>query len=448
MYKIILVFTFFLISAISAPAQWTEYPLLEEIRPPMSIFFVNSEIGFIGQDAHSIWKTTNSGKTWVKINIGTSKTIQQLSFITPEIGFGAGGLDTNCIIYKTTNGGLNWQVKFNLPHVSHTARILKIYCHSQQEIVAVGTNGLIFISHNTGESWERIIINIPNSANWLSDTYFSGRNLFILSDDPVNSLLMTSDYGQSWISRPVPIIGSEMKLINNVSYIVGKTSNSGMVHTYPLIAHSLDDWSTWSTNVLFPINSHPVGYAWVQSVGNINNTTYVLGGERNPDVPSGWLYYLYYSRDNGLNWIRDLNFPAPLWEGYGPMVCTAKNIFIITWDGSGQATIRRKQISPAGFMSKEESNTENEDYKYNLAQNYPNSFNPVTAITFSIAKSTRVNLTVYDINGRQIAILVDKEATIGQYKVNFDASDLPSGTYFYRLKTNDFTDTKKMMLIK
>lgn len=448
MYKIILVFTFFLASVISVPAQWTEYPLHEEIRPPMSTFFINSEIGFIGQDAHSIWKTTNSGKTWFKINLG-SKTIQQLSFITPEVGFGSGGLDTNCIIYKTTNGGLNWKAKFNLPHVSYTARILKIYCYSQQEIVVVGTNGLIFISHNVGESWERIIINIPTNANWLLDTYISESKLFILSDDPVNSLLMTSDYGQSWISRPVPIIGSEMKLINNVSYIVGKTSNSGMVHTYPLIARSVDEWSTWSTNVLFPLNSHPVGYAWVGSIGNINNTTYVLGGERNPDVPSGWAYYLYYSRDNGLNWTRDVNFPAPLWGGYGPMACTAKNIFIITWDGVGQASMRRRQFSSAGFINKEnEDNIDTQGYSYNLTQNYPNAFNPVTTITYSIANPTHVNLTVYDITGKQVAILVDKEETTGEHQVNFDASTLSSGTYFYRLTAKDFTDTKKMMLIK
>ncbi|MBE2219272.1 MAG: T9SS type A sorting domain-containing protein [Ignavibacteria bacterium] len=86
--------------------------------------------------------------------------------------------------------------------------------------------------------------------------------------------------------------------------------------------------------------------------------------------------------------------------------------------------------------------------KYSLSQNYPNPFNPVTNITFALPVNGQVSLKVFDVMGREVADLVDKQLTAGSYKVNFDASRLSSGVYFYRLTTGEFTDTKKLMLIK
>ena len=85
---------------------------------------------------------------------------------------------------------------------------------------------------------------------------------------------------------------------------------------------------------------------------------------------------------------------------------------------------------------------------YSLEQNYPNPFNPSTDITFSIAKAGLVQLTVYDILGREIDVLAKQSYQPGKYTVSFDASRLASGVYFYTLRVNDFTATKKMMLIK
>lgn len=83
-----------------------------------------------------------------------------------------------------------------------------------------------------------------------------------------------------------------------------------------------------------------------------------------------------------------------------------------------------------------------------LGQNYPNPFNPATQISFSIAKQVDVKLTVFDMLGRMVAILVDKKMTPGQYNVTFNAGHLPSGTYFYQLLAGDFVQTKKLMLVK
>ncbi len=85
---------------------------------------------------------------------------------------------------------------------------------------------------------------------------------------------------------------------------------------------------------------------------------------------------------------------------------------------------------------------------YALLQNYPNPFNPTTSISFSIPKSSLVTIKVYDILGKEIALLLNEQKDAGNYKVSFDASKLSSGVYFYSIHANGFTATKKMVLMK
>lgn len=85
---------------------------------------------------------------------------------------------------------------------------------------------------------------------------------------------------------------------------------------------------------------------------------------------------------------------------------------------------------------------------YSLEQNYPNPFNPTTQIKYSIAKPGVVTLRVYDVLGRQVAELVNKQQEAGNYVVNFDASRLSSGVYIYKIESGSFNSVKKMMLVK
>jgi hypothetical protein len=85
---------------------------------------------------------------------------------------------------------------------------------------------------------------------------------------------------------------------------------------------------------------------------------------------------------------------------------------------------------------------------YLLLQNYPNPFNPNTIINFKIVKGDFVKLTVYDLLGRETVILVNEELKPGTYETDFDGSNLPSGVYYYKITTGDFTQTKKMVLLK
>lgn len=85
---------------------------------------------------------------------------------------------------------------------------------------------------------------------------------------------------------------------------------------------------------------------------------------------------------------------------------------------------------------------------YSLAQNYPNPFNPSTNISFSIPKQSAVSLTVYDVTGKQVAVLVNRELNAGDYTANFNAAGLSSGAYFYKLEAGGYKETKKMLLLK
>jgi hypothetical protein len=85
---------------------------------------------------------------------------------------------------------------------------------------------------------------------------------------------------------------------------------------------------------------------------------------------------------------------------------------------------------------------------YSVTQNYPNPFNPTTKINFALPKSGLVTMKVYDMLGKEVSTLVNEVKNAGTYSVDFNASALSSGIYFYKVSVNGFTEVKKMMLIK
>jgi hypothetical protein len=86
--------------------------------------------------------------------------------------------------------------------------------------------------------------------------------------------------------------------------------------------------------------------------------------------------------------------------------------------------------------------------KYSLSQNYPNPFNPVTNIKFEIPRSGFVSIIVYDLLGREISTLVNQQMQPGGYSIDWDASNYPSGAYFYKIESGNYSESKRMVLIK
>jgi hypothetical protein len=86
--------------------------------------------------------------------------------------------------------------------------------------------------------------------------------------------------------------------------------------------------------------------------------------------------------------------------------------------------------------------------EYSMSQNYPNPFNPTTTINYALPEESKVVIKLYDILGADVAVLVDENKKAGYHKLNFNAAELSSGVYFYRIKAGSFIDTKKFVLLK
>jgi hypothetical protein len=172
------------------------------------------------------------------------------------------------------------------------------------------------------------------------------------------------------------------------------------------------------------------------------------------DYPS-YLYDIYAQRIDTSGNI--------LWTANGVPVCTATNSqsypkiipidgggAILTWPdlrGGANLDIYAQRLNANGTITDVQT-FEPVPNKFELHQNYPNPFNPVTNFQFSIASSELTILKVYDLLGREVAILVNEVKQPGVYTVNWDASEFPSGVYYYRLQSGSYLETKKLILMK
>jgi hypothetical protein len=121
-------------------------------------------------------------------------------------------------------------------------------------------------------------------------------------------------------------------------------------------------------------------------------------------------------------------------------------MFAVAADSIGVGKIWKRPYSE--IITGVKSITNTTPQKYQLYQNYPNPFNPRTKIKFDIARTSDVKLEIFDARGSLIKTLVNANLTSGTYEVEFDATSLPSGIYFYRLKTPSLEQTNKMVLLK
>lgn len=137
-------------------------------------------------------------------------------------------------------------------------------------------------------------------------------------------------------------------------------------------------------------------------------------------------------------------------SGFGTTTESRSYTFTDNRVNSGTYTYRLKQIDFDGTFkySKAVDVQVLAATEFNLAQNYPNPFNPTTTIEYGIKAKSNVKITVLNSIGEEVALLVNEEKEEGIHQVQFNAVNLPSGVYFYRIQTGSFVDTKKMMLLK
>ena len=133
----------------------------------------------------------------------------------------------------------------------------------------------------------------------------------------------------------------------------------------------------------------------------------------------------------------------------------ARSVYAVDMDGDGDMDVLSascndnkiawyENLSPVGI----EAISNEIPIEFSLSQNYPNPFNPVTAIRFAIPQSSYVSLEVFNALGEKVEVLVFEELSAGTYKYEWNAEDLTSGIYFYRLTTGSFSESKKLILLK
>ena len=247
--------------------------------------------------------------------------------------------------------------------------------------------------------------------------------------------------------------------------------------------NGFNNWTAGGTNGTWQVvtnNFHTPSHSFADNASNsyLSNTncymvlTNPINASTNPickltywqiyNTESGYDYcFLETSNDNGTTWQA-----VKSWTGSNT-VWSQQSFDLTSYaNGSSQFKIRFRLQSDAGVNGQGWhvddikistycagvinviNNNEQFPFKYSLEQNYPNPFNPVTRINYAIAKQGFVKLTVYDLLGREVIVLVNEIKTAGYYSVDFNGSNLSSGVYFYKLESNGFVDTKKLTLIK
>ena len=196
-----------------------------------------------------------------------------------------------------------------------------------------------------------------------------------------------------------------------------------------------------------------LGRAWQNSPRTVFMNTYEpsvvdsLGWNQQPIntgvVPA--LYGVYQDYGPGYNEAGHGQGIGTILSGTDAADYTLENIFSKDSDPG----FAYDWIPPSPVTAVDDDNSLNQvPDSYKLNQNYPNPFNPTTKISFAVPVSGKVTLKLYDILGREVTTLVNEEKSPGRYVIDFNASKLASGVYFYRLDAGKFTQTKKMMLLK
>jgi hypothetical protein len=237
-----------------------------------------------------------------------------------------------------------------------------------------------------------------------------------------------------------------IKTDNSGNVYVGATSSGLTGNDYCLIKYNTSGSQQWEKRYNGAQNSaDELRGMDIDSYGDI----YVTGSTRVSPVNTD-ICTIKYKPNGDSAWVLIHNGPSSLGDfGNSVAVDNNGNIYITGsasgYSNGGLDAVTMKYSQPL-FGIQQISNEV--PAVYSLSQNYPNPFNPMTKIKFEIHKASNVNITVFDVLGRHITTLVNEKLGAGTYETEWNANNMPGGVYFYRLETGDFSETKKMILVK
>ncbi len=244
-----------------------------------------------------------------------------------------------------------------------------------------------------------------------------------------------------------------MGINGNKIIISGGFNTAFLKSTYVGTLGSNASTITWAAAPDIPTTESGLSRPGATSFGN---WFFLVGGERGSTTGYSDITYVFNATSN--TWsgqIIGLPFPRSNIMGHITAKCINDTLSlfcpagygIVGGIGTGAAT-NLFHITRAGVFTNSGNNSTNTPEKFELSQNYPNPFNPSTIINFSLPTSSLVSLKVYDITGKEVKTLVNELRSAGRHNISFNASNLATGVYFYTLETENFKQTKKMLLIK
>ena len=383
-----------------------------------------------GSYGRAIYNTTDGGNTWnVQYDVVFESELKSIYFLDSNTGYASGGT----AIMKTTNGGSSWFTQQSLPFFSLGDIV---FTNSTTGYVTGWYIGVphytaIFKTTDSGNTWNETSLGQDED---LSGLYFTDElngwavGLESGTGDVLALIYRTTDGGNNWVKQDIPAFDAVSQVF---------------------FANDTKGWAVGSLGtILTTESSTPVELTSFTASADNNNVTlnWQTATETNN---SGFEIQRSDARDQKsetLDW-KKVGFI----KGNG--TSTNENHYSYTDKNlkSGRYSYKLVQIDFDGTRTESEVINVEINYQpkeYALMQNYPNPFNPATTIEYSIAVDGNAKLKIFNTLGEEVKTLVNEYKTAGSYKINFDASALPSGIYYYRIDVNNFLAVKKMILLK
>ncbi|MBZ0201340.1 MAG: T9SS type A sorting domain-containing protein [Ignavibacteriaceae bacterium] len=373
----------------------------------------------------------------------------------------------NLRIYKTQNRGNSWlqvftaeNAPYNFPGIGLRVEAIEVY-QSDSNLVACGytigdpaegdsLQGGFFYSTDGGASWNQQLL---KAASGYFDADVNDIVFATEGGNPVAYIGVTYDNTISISSRARSVYraewsGSSWSIRNDFD---GSYTSAG----YPITATIIDLYISQSGDTLLACGTdagtnHPILYYKILSGTGLwtpfTTTGFPASSGRVAKAVSFGNDTVYCAVDNE---IYMMHFGGSSWtNGYSYPVGTEINVLYFDDLLVGTGTGIYAQNNSAVSAVNDDKVIFNNPNHFELAQNYPNPFNPATTITFNLPVEAFVQLKVFNVLGEEVKTLLNDKRVSGRYEITFNADDLPSGLYLYRLQSGSFVQTKKMLLLK
>ncbi|CAN5419618.1 hypothetical protein BH10BAC5_BH10BAC5_19230 [soil metagenome] len=377
------------------------------------VYFINQNTGYIvgGSNIGIVLKTTNGGNNWNQINIGSDLVSYSVLFLNAQTGFIA-----HNTISKTTDSGSNWEV------TSGNSSCHDIFFLNNNEGYACGSAGIILKSTNGGDNW----ITLGSGVNHeLNSIYFinslTGYSAGYFANEPTITyrILRTTNGGNFWTT-----LSQGSSLSTTQKMITFSDSTTGYMIDANSIYRSSNSGNNWS--VIFTLQPYTSLYAIHFPSPRFG---YVVGDHG----------VILKTTDYGLNW-------SSMGSGVTNILYSVFFTDTLTGYAVGESGIIIKTTN-GGVTFTHPISTETPNH-FSLSQNYPNPFNPKTKLKFELPSGSFARLIVFDVLGRELETLVNENLNAGKYEINWNPEKQAGGIYYYRLNAGNFSETKKMLLIK